>query len=215
MIKKHQNYHNTRFTYDKKREILWKALYRYWLSKLIEKDFCVLELGSGYGYFINNIICRKKIAIDNWKGFLSYLKKDVRGIVADITDIDFLENDSLDFVFASNLFEHVSKNDLISCLTILKTKMKIGATINILQPNYKYSYKEYFDDYTHETIYTDTSMSDLLESLGYKIIEKREKFLPLTLKSKLPVSPFLIKLYLKLPIKVMAKQMFIRAKLIK
>src|SRR5439155_18847098 len=86
-----------------------------------------------------------------------------------------------------------------------------NGTLNILQPNYYYSYREYFDDYTHRTVYSHTSISDFLEAHGYRVIECRPRFLPFTVKSRLPVSPLLIRLYLSFPWKPFGKQMFIRA----
>jgi hypothetical protein len=114
-------------------------------------------------------------------------------------------------VFASNLFEHISQEDLASVLHQLQPALAENGTINILQPNYYYAYREYFDDYTHRTVYSHISMCDFLEAHGYRVIECRPRFLPLTVKSRLPVSPLLIQLYLSLPWKPMGKQMFIRA----
>lgn len=204
-------YHCTRFVYDKRRVVLWKALYDYFLKDLINDDFTVLELGAGYCDFINQVKCRKKIAVDAWEGFSAYANEDVITKVCSVQKIDFIEDSSIDFVFASNLFEHLSQEEMFATLSILRKKMKSKATINIIQPNYKYSYKEYFDDFTHKSIYTENSLADLLESQGFSVIEKRGRFLPLSIKSRFPIFPILIKLYLKSPFKLMAKQMFIRA----
>jgi hypothetical protein len=45
-----------------------------------------------------------------------------------------------------------------------------------------------------------------------QVIETRPRFLPLTIKSRLPVHPALIAAYLKSPIKPLAKQMSLRAR---
>ncbi len=204
-------YHLTRFAYDKKRAILWKALYEAVLEKYIQPDFTVLELGAGYCDLINQVRCKKKIAIDEWKEFPKYAGGDVIARACKVTEIDFLEDDSIDMVFASNLFEHLSRDEMFLTLNLLRVKMKTSAMLVIIQPNYRYAYKEYFDDFTHRTIYTDTSLADLLESQGFHVIEKRGRFLPLSIKSRFPVKAPLIKLYLQLPFKPMAKQMLIRA----
>ncbi len=207
----HSDYHHTRLAYDNKRSILWKTLYDSFFSKFISPDFCVLDLGAGYGDFINNVKCRKRIAVDLWEDFPQYINEGVTSIVGDISCLDFLEDHTVDFVFASNVFEHITQEEFIKVLSILKQKLKHTGTINIIQPNFKYAFREYFDDYTHKSIYTDTGISDLLEANGYHIIQSIPKFLPLTIKSKLPVIPLLIKAYLLAPVKPMGKQMFIRA----
>jgi hypothetical protein len=207
-----ETYFQTRFTPDAQREVLWRTLYRYYFGRLIAPTDCVLELGAGYGFFINAVVARRRIAVDSWEGFVNYLQSGIESRVSDVTDLSFLEPSSVNFVFASNLFEHISQEDLSAVLCQLKTALVDDGTLNILQPNYYYSYRQYFDDYTHRTIYTHTSICDFLEAKGYEIIECRPRFLPLTLKSRLPVSPILIRIYLSLPWKPLGKQMFIRAK---
>ena len=83
--------------------------------------------------------------------------------------------------------------------------------MTILQPNYGY-HREYFDDYTHISVYSHIGVADFLAANGYEVIEVRPRFLPLTVKSRLPVSPLLIALYLKSPFKPMGKQMLLRAR---
>jgi hypothetical protein len=86
-----------------------------------------------------------------------------------------------------------------------------GGTLNILQPNYRLCSNEYFDDYTHVSIYSDRSLCDFLRAHGLRVLECQARFLPLTIKSRLPVSPALIRAYLASPVKPLAKQMFVRA----
>ena len=207
-----QAYFETRLTHDPRRETLWRALHAYYFSRLISPNDCVLELGSGYGHFINHVVSRKRIAVDQWEGFIDYLQPGVEGHVGNVADLSFLSPSSVNFAFASNLFEHITQKEFAAVLRQLKTVLADGGTLNILQPNYYYAYREYFDDYTHVTVYSHTSICDLLTAHGYDVIECRPRFLPLTVKSRLPVSPLLIRLYLALPWKPMGKQMFIRAR---
>ena len=105
-----QAYFQTRFAPDSRREVLWQTLYRYYFSRLIEPQHCVLELGAGYGHFINQVTARKRI-----DEFPSYLGPGVEFQVRDGADLSFLEPGSVDFAFASNLFEHISQDDLPEC----------------------------------------------------------------------------------------------------
>jgi SAM-dependent methyltransferase len=205
-------YFETRFTPDPRREVLWGALYRYYFSRLIKPEDCVLELGAGYGYFINQVAAKKRIGLDQWEEFRSYLQPDVEFHLGDVTNLSFLVRGSVDFAFASNLFEHIAQEDFASVLNQLKTALAKDGTLNILQPNYYFAYREYFDDYTHRSVYTHLSICGFLEANGYEVIECRPRFLPLTVKSRLPVSPLLIQLYLAAPWKPLGKQMFIRAR---
>ena len=66
-------YFQTRFAPDPKREVLWRTLYRYHFSPLISATDCVLELGAGYGVFINQVAAKRRIAVDSWPGFVNHL----------------------------------------------------------------------------------------------------------------------------------------------
>jgi hypothetical protein len=211
----HENsYHATRFVFDERREILWRALCDYYFNDLVRPDFHVLELGAGYGHFINNIRCSQKSAIDQWPGLLQYVKPPVNVAVRSVTDLSFVADRSVDFAFASNLFEHLTQTEFSTTLGQVKKKLNEGGTLNILQPNYRLAYREYFDDYTHVSVYSDVSLCDFLQANGFSVIESIPGFLPFSIKSTAaPIRPWLVRLYLSLPWKVLAKQMFIRAKL--
>jgi SAM-dependent methyltransferase len=204
-------YHRTRLSFDPKRDVVWKSLWRYYFCKLISPSDCVLDLGSGYGNFINNVVARRRIAIDSWEAFSEYLDPNVESAVASVVDLNFIEDATVDFAFASNLFEHLSQTEFACVLEILRSKLSSKGTLNILQPNYRYAYREYFDDYTHVSVFSHISLADFLKANGYDVLEIRPRFLPLTIRSRLPVSPWLIRAYLASPIKPLARQMLIRA----
>jgi ubiquinone/menaquinone biosynthesis C-methylase UbiE len=204
-------YHRTRFQPDARRRVLWQTLMACVFQKQIPPGAFVLELGAGYGDFINAVKARRRLAVDVWPGMVAHLEAGVEGLVTSITQLDGVPDNSVDYVFSSNCFEHVSQPDLVECLAQLRRKMKPGAMLSIVQPNFKYCFREYFDDYTHTAIYTAQGLSDLLAANGFRVVRCVPRFMPLTLKSRVPVHPWLIRLYLMSPFKPMARQMLISA----
>jgi SAM-dependent methyltransferase len=206
------SYHSSRFVKDAKRDVVWQALWQYYFSKIINPDFCVLDLGAGYGSFINHVVARRRIALDTWLDMPLHLALDVEAEIRPAADLGFLSEASVDFAFASNLFEHMTQGEFARVLECLRPKLAAGGTLNILQPNYRYAMREYFDDYTHVSIYSHVSLADFLTAHGYDVIDVMPRFLPLTVKSRLPVSRWLVGAYLNSPVKPLGKQMFIRAR---
>ena len=204
-------YHAARLPADARRDVLWQALWRYYFSRLVQPGDCVLDLGAGYGNFINAVVARRRIAVDAWPGFLEHLAPGVEGHVTPVTDLDAIEDRSVDFAFASNLFEHLTQADLLTTLDELSRKLTPAGTITIVQPNYRYAYREYFDDFDHKAVYSHISLPDLLATQGWEVFHVAPRFMPLTVKSGLPVHPWLIRLWLASPYKFQGKQMLVRA----
>jgi SAM-dependent methyltransferase len=206
-------YWRTRLPFDRKRERLWRALWRFYFSKYIAPSDCVLELGCGYAHFINNVQARRRIAVDSWSGFLKYLAAGIEGHVGDVANLAFLGDSSVDFVFASNLFEHLTKDNFALVLDQLRPKLTNKGKLTILQPNYRYAYKEYFDDYTHVSVYSHESLCDFLAANGYNVVQCVPRFMPLTIKNhQRIVSEQLVGLYLSLPVRPLGKQMLVMAR---
>jgi SAM-dependent methyltransferase len=205
-------YHEVRLPHDPAREVLWRALWRFYFSKLIGPNDCVLDIGCGHGAFINSVVARKRIGVDSWPDFPSYLQAGVEPIVGSAVEVGELVKEPVDFAFASNLFEHLTQADLMTLLAGVRKILSPRGTLNIIQPNYRYAYREYFDDYTHIAIYSHVSLCDVLRVSGFDIVDVQPRFLPLSIKSRLPVRESLIRAYLASPIKPMGKQMLIRAR---
>jgi SAM-dependent methyltransferase len=190
---------------------VWKALWRYYFRHRIAPSDRVLDLGSGYGDFINNVVAARRVAIDLWPGFAAHLDEDVEAIVGPVSDLSRIAEGSIDYAFASNLFEHLTQQEFAEILSSLRTKLSPTGSLTIVQPNYRYAYREYFDDYTHVSIYSHVSLCDFLGANGFAPVEVRPRFLPLTVKSRLPAWGPLIGLYLAAPVKPLGKQMLVRA----
>ncbi len=205
-------YHDSRLVQDGKRDIVWKALWRYFFSKRIAPGDCVLDIGCGYGEFINNVTAQRRIGVDLWDAMPSHVAKGVEPIVGPASDLSAIDDGSVDYAFSSNLFEHLTKDELAETLRQLKGKLSPRGTLTTIQPNYRYCASEYFDDYTHVSIWSHISLADFFEANGYEVTEVRPRFLPLTVKSRLPVWPPLIGAYLASPLKPLGKQMLLVAR---
>jgi len=207
-----KGYHASRLTHDARRSVLWAALWRYYFRKRIAPDDCVLDIGSGYGDFINNVAAARRLAVDTWPQMPEHVAPGVEAHVGSAEDLGWIADGAVDFAFASNVFEHLSQEDFAATLAALDPKLSAKGSLTILQPNYHYAFREYFDDYTHIAVYSHLSLADFLTAHDWEVLEVRPRFLPLTIKSRLPVSPLLIAAYLASPIKPLGKQMLIRAR---
>jgi cyclopropane fatty-acyl-phospholipid synthase-like methyltransferase len=205
-------YHNVRLGHQRKRSVVWAALWRYYFRHRIDATDTVLDLGCGYGDFINHVIAKRRIALDLWPEFVTHIAPGIETLVTSLTDLSALEDGTIDYAFASNVVEHVTKEEFASLLACLKTKLSARGRLTLIQPNYRYASAEYFDDYTHISIWSHVSLADFLTANGYEVIEIRPRFLPLTVISRIPVFPPLIGLYLISPFKPLGKQMLLSAR---
>ena len=206
------DYHGSRLSEDKRRGAVWRALWTYYFRHRIGPEDCVLDLGAGYGDFINAVTAKRRIALDLWPDMPRHTAPGVETLVGPVEDLSSIAAESVDYAFASNLFEHLTRDAMIGVLDALRRKLSDKGTLTLLQPNYRYAFREYFDDYTHLTAYSHVSLPDLLRAHGWEVLEVHPRFLPLSVKSRLPTWRVLIGAYLWSPIKPMGKQMLIVAR---
>ena len=204
-------YFLTRLKPDPRKELLWQTLWEFSLSRTLGKPKSVLEVGAGYCELINAVDSPKKFAVDLWPGIHKFADDNVSTHVSSALKMDFLGDESIDLVLASNFFEHLSQPDARTCLEELYRVLSPGGKLCLIQPNFKFSTRHYFDDFTHISIWTHLSLGDFLQSLGWSIEVVVAKYLPLSLKSRFPVSKALIRLYLLSPFKPFAGQMLVVA----
>jgi SAM-dependent methyltransferase len=206
-----QSYFGARFTPDTQRDALWQPLCEY-LQRYIPVTGRVLDLGAGYCSFINQIQASEKHALDLYPDFIQYATPDVHTHVGSCEDLGQFSTGYFDAVFASNLLEHLARETLARTLDETRRVLRPGGRLLLIQPNFRYSYREYFDDYTHVQVFTDVSLADLVRAHGFAVERVEARFLPFSLKSRLPKWPGLVRLYLRLPVRPLAKQMLVVAR---
>ncbi len=207
-----KDYFSVRYQPDPNRKAVWKEIIRA-LSPHIPHDSMVLEIGPGYCDFINQVSARKKVAVDINPNAGIYADSDVEFRCGDFTQLSAMQPGSHDLVFASNLLEHLEKPEISGLLQSAYAVLKPRGKLVLLQPNFRYSYRQYYDDYTHITPFTDKSLCGLVESEGFQVTDCVPRFLPLSMNTAtwLPRPWWMIRLYLNLPVRPFAKQMLVVA----
>jgi len=193
---------------------LWKILCKDFLQKYIKITDVVLDIGAGYCEFINNIQCETKYAVDIDENIIKFASKEVKVFQTQSADLSCIDDGIINVAFASNFFEHLKdKNEIIKTLKEIYRVLKKGGKFLIIQPNIKYTYKEYWDFFDHYIPITHLSLIEALKNVGFEIKEVRPKFLPFTTKTTIPKKEFLLKVYLKCKWlqKIFGKQSFIVA----
>lgn len=195
------------------RKKMWQILCQDFFQRYIPEDTVVLEIAAGYCEFINTIKAKRKIALDLNPEVATFANKGVEVIIAQSTNMSAIKDEFCDIIFASNFFEHLSKADITQTIKEAYRILKKNGKFLILQPNIRFCYKDYWNFFDHVTPLDDLSVIEVLEIEGFKVIESRPKFLPFAVKSKLPKVPFLIRLYLRIPLLqyLFGKQAFICA----
>jgi SAM-dependent methyltransferase len=204
-------YFGTRMVHSESAAAVWRVIAQY-LQRWISSTSRILDLGAGYCYFINAVTARERWALDIDDVVRQHAERGVRTLVRSAGGGLPFKDGSLDVVFASNFFEHLTPEEGLRVLEeVHRTLAKHGKLI-VIQPDFKYCPSVYFDDYTHRTVYTHISFSDFLQANGFEVEACRPRFLPATMKSGLPRARFLVWLYLRSPVKPFAGQFLIVAR---
>src|SRR5439155_21933794 len=89
------------------RQRVWRVLVARIFQRHVPPDGAVLDLGCGYGEFINTVRAGLKHGMDLNPATASRLAPEVRFHKQDCSHTWPLPDDSLDLVFTSNFFEHL------------------------------------------------------------------------------------------------------------
>lgn len=191
----------------------WVCLYEKVLKNLIKPDMTVLDLGSGPGFFINQVSAMKCIAVDADITNEKFMGKNIEFKNVKAQNLDFIDDDSVNLIFSSNLFEHLNSNDeLFEVLHSAHRVLKKGnSKIVILMPNIRFAKWDFFNFIDHKLPLNENSLSEALELANFEILSCYPRFFPYSANSSSITWPiFVIKAYLSLPprMRPLAKQMF-------
>jgi SAM-dependent methyltransferase len=182
------------------RNLVWQELTKSFFNRWIGSEDAVLDLGCGYGEFINNVRVKTKWAMDLNPEAPRHLAKDVTFLHQDCSSPWPLPEGSLDDVFTSNFFEHLpDKECLKRTLREVLRCLKPGGRIIALGPNIKYLAGQYWDFFDHHVALTELSLTEALEVEGFVVEQATARFLPYTMVDAPQYPLFFLRLYLMLP----------------
>lgn len=182
------------------RNEVWQTLTRAYFQRLVRPTDAVLDLGCGYGEFINHIRCGKKFGMDLNPRSPEFLAKDIIFLRQDCSTLWALPPDSLDVVFTSNFFEHLpDKKALRDTLLEAHRCLKRGGRLMALGPNIKYVQGAYWDFWDHFLCLTEMSLGEALENNGYRVTLSHARFLPYSMVNAPRYPLAMLRLYLAAP----------------
>lgn len=207
-------------TENRQKNQLWKILCDNFLQQYINRNDTVLDIGAGYCEFINNIRCKKKIALDLNPDTKLFANKEVQVFNMKITSIPEKFYKRFNVIFISNFLEHLdSKEEMLKLLQRVNKLLTEDGKLLIIQPNISLVKEKYWNFFDHKIPINGDSLQEALSLAGFKVEEYIEKFLPYTTKSKIKMfnNRLFLKIYLELPqfLRLFAGQSFIVAKNIK
>lgn len=203
-------YHEVHLPEDPARAQVWRAIAEH-LRPWVPRNSHVLEIGAGYCAWINAVQAARRVAVDRWPDVSRYAAPDVQPVVLDASsELRTLGTGQFDLVLASNVLEHFEPDTVARVVGDVHAILRFGGRFIVIQPNFRYAYRQYFDDYTHRSVFTDVSLANLLRATGFEIDRVQPKFLPYSMRNRrLPATAWTVRAYLASPIKPRAGQMLV------
>jgi dolichol-phosphate mannosyltransferase len=192
---------------------VWRAVVEAGLQRWVPANATVLDIGCGYGEFLNHVRAARRIGVDLNPDARSALAPGIEFHVGDVRRLPFLPDESIDVAFTSNLLEHLpSKKDVEVLLREARRVLKRGGHLILLGPNLRFVPGAYWDFWDHLTPITERSLVEVCENLGFRTIDCIPRWLPYTTRSALPQAPWLVRLYLRMPLiwPVLGRQFLVR-----
>lgn len=183
------------------RRKVWRILIDNYFSQFIPTSASVLDLGCGYGEFVNGIRASRRFAMDLNQDAEKFLESGVEFLCQDCSQHWPFPENSLDVVFTSNFFEHLpDKQSLGLTLDQVKRALKPRGKLIAMGPNVKHVPGAYWDFWDHYLPLTELSLSEALENRGMRVERAIAKFLPYTMARGPQPPPWFVGAYLRLPL---------------
>ena len=108
---------------------LWRVIVEDFFQRWIGAGDTVLDLGCGFGEFINAVKCRRRIGVDLNEEAAESLDAGVEFHATNVRDLSFIEDGSLDVIFTSNVLEHLpDKGAVEETLASVHDALRPGGT---------------------------------------------------------------------------------------
>jgi SAM-dependent methyltransferase len=196
---------------SEQRQEMWQVLCAHFFQRWVPEDAVVLDLAAGHCEFINNIRAGQRIAVDLNPDVTMHAAAGVQTHVLRSDDLAAIGGQSVDVVFISNFFEHISREAILATLVEVRRVLRPGGRLLVLQPNVRYCARDYWQFFDHITPVDDRALVEAFTATGFEVMLNIPRFLPYTTKSRLPSGPALVKLYLRVPLawRVLGAQAFL------
>src|SRR5947209_6612753 len=197
------------------RSAIWAVLVQDFFQAWIRRSDTVVDLGCGYGEFLNHVLAARRIGVDLNPDSASMLDPGIEFHQGRADDLTFLGDGSVDVVFTSNLLEHLqSKAEVERTVAEARRVLKPGGHLIAMGPNIRFVPGDYWDFWDHTVPISDRSLIELLGSCHFQVVEAYDRFMPYTSSSPLPQAPILVRLYLhsRKAWRILGKQFVIRAR---
>jgi SAM-dependent methyltransferase len=179
---------------------VWRVLVDAWFSRYVEGTEAVLDLGCGWGAFVNQVAAPRRYGIDLNADAPRHLADDVVLFGQSAADPWPLPDASLDLIFTSNFLEHLPNRDAVmAALGEAFRCLRPGARIVCLGPDIRYAKGAYWNFFDHIIPLTARSLTEALELSGFIANDVIDRFLPFTMADRRrPPPSWAIRAYLRL-----------------
>lgn len=201
---------------DQKRKLaVWKVLCDHFFARYVRPDDVVLDLGAGFCEFINNIRAARRIAVDANPQLSVYAAPGVEAVCCRAEELTGIAPESVDVVFTSNFLEHLpDKKTLELVVAAVHRVLRPGGHILVMGPNVRFLPGAYWDYFDHHIPLTERSLDEVLHLHGFQTVVSLPRFLPYTIKGRLPAWPWLVRAYLafgRIAFRLAGRQFFVVA----
>lgn len=194
------------------RDKMWETLVSSWFSRYLVGAEDVLDLGCGYGEFINAVSSPNRYAMDLNPDARKFLDADITFLNQNCATPWSLPDASLDVVITSNFFEHLPDKAAIGhALDEARRCLRPGGRIVAIGPNIKHLPGKYWDFWDHHVALSEVSLQEALISRGFEVPVCVGKFLPFTASNRPQYPLVFLRAYLKLRVawRVFGKQFLV------
>ncbi len=182
------------------RRKVWQVLIRDFFQKWVPAEGSVLDLGCGWGEFINQVKAARKYGMDLNPDSPAHLEASIEFKAQDCSREWTLPEASLDVVFTSNFFEHLpDKAALKATLDQAYRCLKPGGRIICMGPNIKYLPGAYWDFWDHYLPLTELSLGEGLSLSGFRVESSVARFLPYSMSQGFQPPVACVAWYLRFP----------------